>query len=126
MKFNDNILTEAHRIALYTNMRYKHSALLLNKKLNIISTGYNYRTIKNKYNYSIHAEEQCLSNMLNKQKYNNRKKMNKYILLIIRIDKDNNFAYSYPCDNCLNIIKKFGIKKIYYSINNNQFIRLRL
>lgn len=46
-----------------------------------------------------------------------------FILVVIRLDKNNNLCDSKPCVNCLNLIRKSNIKKIYYSDNYGNIIK---
>ena len=43
-------------------------------------------------------------------------------LIVIRIDNNNNLCDSKPCEECINIIKTHGIKKVYYSTNGGIII----
>lgn len=58
-----------------------------------------------KYNFfSLHAEvASCLS-----AKCGN-------VLIVVRINKQNNLTCSKPCSRCFQFMKDFGIKKVYYS-----------
>ena len=80
---------------------------------------------------SIHAEVNAIMTYFGKSFYydkiNNRvfysdKKINKLNLFVIRINKNGDMCNARPCYNCLNIMKLIGIKKIYYSISNDEII----
>lgn len=40
---------------------------------------------------------------------------------LARMTADGNMANSRPCDNCLRALKARGVKKIFYTINNNEY-----
>lgn len=46
-------------------------------------------------------------------------------LIIVRANNSGQLMNSKPCAMCSKIIKKSGIKKIIYSSDNNELIRLR-
>lgn len=85
-----------------------------------MSTGYNLDKVqykhKNKYKYgctntscSTHAEMSAILSLKGK-------KAN--ALLVIRVGKDGTLRDSKPCQYCYEFIHKIGIKKIYFSTNN--------
>lgn len=85
-----------------------------------MSSGYNYDRVqykhKNKYKYgctntscSTHAEMSAILSLKGK-------KAN--ALLVIRVGKDGSLRDSKPCQYCYEFIHKIGIKKIYFSTNN--------
>jgi len=39
-------------------------------------------------------------------------------ILVIRVNSKGLLVYSKPCVHCIRIMKKFGIKRVYYSIDN--------
>jgi hypothetical protein len=43
----------------------------------------------------------------------------KYDIFVIRVDTSNNLCNARPCYNCLQMMKDIGIKRVYYSVNNN-------
>lgn len=105
-----------------------HGAVLV-KGNKIISRGKNRidgRVLKNNV-CSIHAEIDCLHNLINNDKYrslsivfhikNNIKKCVKNIDIYIVKRNSNGIGYSRPCKHCLEILKKCNIRRIYYSIH---------
>ena len=42
-------------------------------------------------------------------------------MYVVRTDKIGNYLNSAPCNHCSKIIKELCIKKIIYSVNNNNF-----
>lgn len=63
-------------------------------------------------------------NVINDIKINNllNKKQKNYDILVIRLDKHGSTGNARPCLNCLELMKKIGIHKIYYSIENDKII----
>ena len=113
------ILYGLNLIASKSEMNIKHAAgLIKNGKLIDYSTN-SHRT-KYKINgkkflqCSLHAEigviRRLIYNLEKNNKLNNRK-MNKYILVVVR----KNFSNSLPCKHCSQLIKQSGITKIYYT-----------
>lgn len=100
-------------------MEHKHGCVVLHHG-KIMSSGYNYDRVqykhKNKYKYgctntscSTHAEMSAILSLKGK-------KAN--ALLVIRVGKDGSLRDSKPCQYCYEFIHRIGIKKIYFSTNN--------
>lgn len=90
----------------------KHSAALL-KNGKIIDVGYNkYCSFTKKS--TIHAEIDVLMNM--RKKYKKKYQMINLDIIIIRISpKDSVLKNSRPCNHCIDTLRKFNIKRVYYS-----------
>ena len=43
------------------------------------------------------------------------------IVYVVRIDCDNNLTMARPCQSCRGIMKARGVKRCYYSINENEY-----
>jgi len=54
-------------------------------------------------------------------------RINKSILLIVRVLKDGNLGNSQPCNDCCNLISKYAtsLKKIIYSMDNEHFVCIK-
>jgi tRNA(Arg) A34 adenosine deaminase TadA len=99
--------------ATKSNVNNKHSAgLIINNK--IYSYGIN-RYLKN--NQTIHAE----INIFEKLK-KHIKLLCGYDIIVIRINKNNILRNSRPCNNCIIKLKKFGIRRIFYSNNSGDVV----
>lgn len=107
-------LSIAADIAKQSNMFQKHGAIVVYKK-NIISKGCNIFTNQFRNNYSMHAEIVAINNAIKKNI--SKDILNKSELFVVRISNCNILKYSKPCINCQKYIKKFSIKKTYYSTN---------
>lgn len=125
-----NVYNYAMESAKYSDLLQKHGSVFICD--GEIITGYNHFDCSNKKNcVSIHAEEDAINNFIITYRlrgYNDRyirKKLKRSILLTIRI-KGDALRLSAPCDNCLSLIKFYGIKQIIFSINDQQkFCKLK-
>jgi len=123
-KYDNKILDIALNIAKKSDMRCKHGCVIIDNRGNIISTAFNNSIITSKdklysinkcHNITIHAEEKALRNV-------DHKKLLGAILYVVRYDilTEEDFMNSKPCKRCTIIIekymKKFGLKKVYYTI----------
>jgi hypothetical protein len=68
--------------------------------------------------------------MIKEVKGNYRRVFYEVNLLVIRIDRNGNYASSMPCSNCIkfmnSISSKIKINKIYYFNEQNQFVCKKL
>lgn len=97
--------------------KYMHSAVILDRKGRIISTGRNYFAgkqieVDGEYiNKTIHAEVHALS------KVNIRRLDN---ATIINYGRTNVAAIlSRPCDNCWTILERLGFAKVFYTVRSD-------
>ena len=44
-----------------------------------------------------------------------------FTMVNTRINRNNKLDYSYPCNGCMDMIKKYGFKKIIYSTKDQVF-----
>ena len=100
-------------------MEHKHGCVVLHHG-KIMSTGYNYDKVVYKYKLlykntscSTHAEMSAIFSLKNKKASS---------LLVIRVGKDGLLRDSKPCKYCFQFIQQAGIKKIYFSTNNQEII----
>ena len=105
-----------------TYLKARMGAIIFNKKV-ILSKGTNY-SLKSccklhpqfqEYKGSIHAEVDAIIKA--------RKDLKGSSILIIRINKQNQFRLAKPCKECMKYLEFVGIKKIYYSINSFPYIK---
>ena len=84
-----------------------------------IFTGYNHVTDPKKY-ITIHSEEHAIKKFIEWCAARScpvnriRRKLNRSVLVTVRC-KDDKIKYAPPCQTCLELIKKCGIKHIIYS-----------
>ena len=73
-----------------------------------------------------HAEENVINYFKDKiePKKKNKKNFyrNKFTIVVIRINNNNELRSSNPCAHCVNVMKLFGIRKVIYSTNDGNFI----
>jgi deoxycytidylate deaminase len=85
--------------------------------------------LRNSYNnecicYSTHAEMDVLYKLLKSYKIQPFKDfidLSKHVIIVVRIGRDGLIKNSRPCNNCLDIMSKYRIKKIMYSNDNGSF-----
>ena len=90
--------------------------------------GYNH--LRNSYNgkcicYSTHAEMDVLHKVLKGcklQPFKDIIDLSDYIIVVARINNDGLIRNSRPCNQCLETMVKYRIKRIFYSNDNGTFI----
>jgi cytidine deaminase len=101
----DEIIEVARKTALKSTMRYKISCVLVDKKGNVVATGYNHRSNGSKRmgNNSIHAEVCAINSIKLKKPSNN-------IVAFIYREHGNRIS---PCHSCSELLKSYGITTIF-------------
>jgi deoxycytidylate deaminase len=105
----------ACQIAKKSGMNHRHGAVVLFNG-DIISEGYNRECSEFKEQYSVHAEVDALLKI---------RRLGKHILsrcdlVVVRIGPeslDHAMKFSMPCAKCGAFIERMGIRKVYYSTN---------
>ena len=111
----DSIINILKKKSKFSEIRNQHSSAILYKN-QILTIGINYFVNEIHPKSTVHAEVDALFKYKN---INKRKLNDKCIdIIVIRTNKNMKLINSKPCLNCLNIIKKFKINKIYYSDEN--------
>jgi deoxycytidylate deaminase len=108
-----HIIDSLKKLALSSDINYKHAAALINKNQEIC---YGYNKLKNPI-ITVHAEMDVLFTGLNKVK--NIKGMD---LIVIRTTKNFVLGNSRPCNHCIEKMIKIGIRKVYYSNSNGEIV----
>lgn len=128
-------LKKCSDLAHHSNLTHKHGCIIV-KKNQIVSSGYNFKLNsscvheksdecfltqnerdRGNNNYSVHAEVSTLKKVKNVD-------LSKCDMYVVRIgayssqNKGAGFKYSHPCDSCSRLIAAFGIRRVYYSIND--------
>lgn len=77
---------------------------------------------KNDNSIFLHAENDVIKNVLKTYEIDLLSKMTLYICRV-KLDKNKNFIFglSKPCCGCQRSISNFGIKKVYYSLDNKGY-----
>ena len=124
------IIDRAIEEALNSTQTFKHGAVVTGPGGKIICTGYNKgnRTkILNKVFTCTHAEMDVLNKLINlylKRKHGKRFRdyISKYSIWVTRIENDMKCGikttFSKPCYYCCKELEEWGIKKIYYTVDN--------
>jgi len=109
-----------------------HGCVLVSKG-KIISRGHNHHGLSIYDNFdepcTCHAEVCALKkayhiNMCTDIRYTN--KLKKSSIYVVRIDpKHNVLKHSAPCYHCTKLIKLFNVTNIIYSVNNNEFKKIK-
>lgn len=129
-------LALAIEMAKKSRMDSKHGAVMFAGSLNngkVFSTGFNNINTSNikhcslRHLTGIHAEIDCLIACKNifsirKTPKESKRKMN---MLVVRC-KGEGLGESKPCELCYNILKRFRIKKIYYSTSNGTIHKIKM
>lgn len=99
------------KVAEKSCVNQKHSAALI-KNGKIINYGYNkYCSFAKKS--TIHAEMDALMTL--RKKYKKHQLMNMDIVIIRISPKNHELKNSRPCNGCIDILRKFYIRRVYYS-----------
>lgn len=103
----DEVMAIAHKTALKSPCRYKVSCLLIDRKGNIVATGYNHRALNGNRmgRHTIHAEVDAISKGITKPAPN-------LTAFIYRAHSGNRIT---PCSACSSLLKAYGINRIYYT-----------
>jgi deoxycytidylate deaminase len=107
-------LERAAKIARKSNMYRQHGAVIVVGD-QIVAEGYNYDYIRLCHKYSIHAEVHVI-NKARKSRID-LTEADLYVVRIGRPSMDYPLRYSKPCESCTEYIKKMGIRKVYYSLD---------
>ena len=109
----------ARNVSKYSNHRYKVGAVIAHKKpisvgFNIIKTHPRYSNPNITKSISIHAEASALL-----KSYDAIFKDS--VIYIYRENLKGEPAIARPCRDCMKLLKNYGIKKIYYTIDRKPF-----
>lgn len=110
-----HIINMLIKIAQNSSVNQKHSAALI-KGGEIYNIGFNKYCSNAKYS-TVHAEIDALMTF-NKKYIKGIKGMDIIIIRITNVkynDNNINLKISRPCDNCIDTLRKFDIRKVYYS-----------
>lgn len=101
---------------------HRHGCVIV-KDDEIVSEGFNHTDVHLYHKLSIHAEVDAISKLKKNRKY-----LSQCDLYVVRIGRDsmgNPLKYSKPCPDCIKAIQKSGIRRVYYS-SNNEFEKVML
>lgn len=130
MSFNldhfNNLCSELCSVAKKSHLDNKLAAVIIKNGKMIAPPSYNTQRNKNILDGSLHAETNAIVKYFgNNVKITNsiyslkdKNKIERISIFVIRINKNNEICNARPCYNCLNVMKNFGIRKVYYSVPN--------
>ncbi len=121
MNISSTLINIAIEEAKKSDHKQKVGAVIFDKK-RIISKGHNtcQKSVKKlhpkfqRFKYSVHAEVDSIIKA--------KKDLKGTSILVVRLNKNNQFRLSKPCFNCMNYIQYVGIKKVFYSISKYPYI----
>lgn len=93
----------------------ENNPIKIDNKAYKIGQKFNIKQYK-EYPYS-HAESHLVSQLLDR--YNTIR--SNLSLVVLRINRQGRILMSKPCENCQRILDAVGLKKVYWSIDNNTF-----
>lgn len=96
----------AHKEAQKVDGNHKLGAILVKGGRILAKSGNNYTNYR-------HAEVACLSKVWESERIG-------AILIVARTRKTQMYGMAKPCPDCENFIRDSGIKKVYYSNNDNE------
>lgn len=103
-------ISEAIKQAAKSEEKFKHGAVIIDtNKQKIIAKGYNKKSFYS-HGFTIHAEVDAYIKI--NKKFNNFKNT---ILIVVRINNQNQLKMSKPCQRCQEFLLKTQIDKFYYS-----------
>jgi deoxycytidylate deaminase len=105
--------------------RTSHIAFLI-KKSKIVHIGFNLaksHPITKNYKYQEHQHTGVHAE-LNACIKSGKENLNKYKLIVIRINRSNTITNSKPCIGCQGIIKQFNVGQVWYSTDKGNFEQL--
>ena len=123
-----NLSNIAINIALESEQHFKLGCIIIKNGKVVCKNCNDKRSRLNNRNFvCIHAEINCIHNLLKyEKKYN---KIKNYSIFVVRIgkDKDGNIILrnAKPCKYCSETIKKYGFKKIYYSNDDGNIEKIK-
>ncbi len=107
--------------ALNSTERFRVGAVVF-KHQRVLSRGHNYSKVHRrnlhpkfvKWEGSVHAEHACILKA--------KKDLKGAVILVVRLSRDNNLAYSEPCKFCKLYLKHIGIRKARFSTGIGKII----
>jgi deoxycytidylate deaminase len=114
-------LQRAANIAIRSNVRHHRHGCVIVRDGEVVSEGYNHHTSHYEHKFTVHAEVDALLKLKKNKKF-----LSECELYVVRIGTDlmgNPLKYSRPCCDCTRAILKAGIKKVYFS-TDEEFNRI--
>ena len=121
MKLPNGVLDLAVSQAMKSPMQHMHGAVIW-KKGKIIGAGYNYHfaaPTKSQRKISIHSEKDCLNGLRGDQIYGSD-------ILAVRVTKTGQLSHGAPCKGCRKLLRRKGVRKIWWFDNEGELTYTRL
>ena len=106
-------LERAARVAMKSTMTHKHGAIIVRND-EVISEGFNHHFTHMCHKFSIHAEADAIHKI---KKVTHISECELYVVRISKPSMNHCLKYSKPCNDCQRCIERAGIKRTYYSTN---------
>ena len=108
----------ARNVSQYSTYKYRVGAVIAKKKP--VSVGFNivksHPMYSNNLRTTVHAEMNAILN-------SDCENLIGATIFVFRADRNGFPAIARPCEDCLKTLKKYGIKKMTYSINEYPYYR---
>lgn len=112
-----SLCNRACLVARKSGMNHRHGAIVIHRG-EIVAEGYNYEVADYKTTFSVHAEIDALS----KVKHLGKSFLSECDLMVVRIGSatmEDTTKLSMPCPICKPKIEGLGIRKVYYTTNED-------
>lgn len=124
LDYLETLYQRACRVARKSGMNHRHGAILIHNG-SIVAEGYNYESPDFKDLFSIHAEMDVLS----KVKHLGKTFLSQCDMMVVRIGPttlEHTTKLSMPCPLCRPMIETMGIRRVYYTTNDEFDEAIRL
>jgi deoxycytidylate deaminase len=125
-------MQHAIELAKKSTMEMKHGCVIVNTKCRdkqIVATGINEHVLncEERNVFSIHSEMKALANLIGIRGHN-EKYLENCTAFVARVGSERlgyQVKMSRPCIKCQKLLKKMGIKRIFYTIDENSVAELK-
>lgn len=108
-------LAKAARAAQKSSMTHRHGCIIVAADGTIVSEGFNHHRMAMSHRFSIHAEVAALHRAKRA-----KTRFTDCEMYVVRLGPGPSaLKYSRPCEDCVHEITKSGIRRVYYSTNEN-------
>jgi len=126
-------MDEAIELAKRSTMESKHGCVIINPRARdkwIVASGINehLHNQEDRHVYSIHAEANALAQLL-RIKSHNHTYFDDCIALVARVgpvSTNYRVRMSKPCPNCERMFRKIGIKRVFYTLDENTMVEMKI
>ena len=128
MTVERQLVSEAVKQALSSEMAYKHGAVIWkNNTKEVVATGFNKIVTKERRyrnglkSYSLHAEINAILKAVKRLRTTD---LSNYNIVVVRKAKTK-LSNSKPCKHCMALIRETKIKNVYYSTKEDKIKQLK-